>query len=395
MQSPDRFGALLALGLVAWVAAETLINVGAVVGVLPGHRDPAAVHLLRRLVARDHDGGGRHPDQRRPAGRGRRTALARGHRGQRVDAGSRPPRDRRPAAGAPRSVSARRGTVIAGGGTGGHIVPSLQIARALVDRGHAADTIELYGSRRGQEATTWPTLGVPLHAPSRPRAPAQPAARRLVGQRGRGRRARPGPAPRALGSFLARRPRVVVVVGGYASFPAGLAAVADQGAARLGDHRRRARARSTACSGRFAAANAVAFAGTDLPRAARHRHAGPARAAPRWTGRPRAGAPAGRRSACRPTARPSPRVGGSLGAAARQPAPWPSWPGPWADCGGPHRSTTSPVGVTTRRSRRIRVAPVGAAAGEAGGGSGRRAALPRRALRGPHARPLRRRPTCA
>ena len=34
-QSPDRFGALLALGLVAWVGAETLINVGAVVGVLP------------------------------------------------------------------------------------------------------------------------------------------------------------------------------------------------------------------------------------------------------------------------------------------------------------------------------------------------------------------------
>ncbi len=34
-QAPDRFGALLALGLVAWVGAETLINVGAVVGVLP------------------------------------------------------------------------------------------------------------------------------------------------------------------------------------------------------------------------------------------------------------------------------------------------------------------------------------------------------------------------
>jgi cell division protein FtsW len=34
-QSPDRFGGLLSLGLVAWVAAETLINVGAVVGVLP------------------------------------------------------------------------------------------------------------------------------------------------------------------------------------------------------------------------------------------------------------------------------------------------------------------------------------------------------------------------
>ncbi len=35
MRSPDRFGALLGLGLVAWVGAETLINVGAVVGVLP------------------------------------------------------------------------------------------------------------------------------------------------------------------------------------------------------------------------------------------------------------------------------------------------------------------------------------------------------------------------
>ncbi len=33
--SVDRYGALLALGLVAWVAAETLINIGAVVGVLP------------------------------------------------------------------------------------------------------------------------------------------------------------------------------------------------------------------------------------------------------------------------------------------------------------------------------------------------------------------------
>ncbi len=35
IQAPDRFGSLLALGLSAWVAAETLINVGAVVGVLP------------------------------------------------------------------------------------------------------------------------------------------------------------------------------------------------------------------------------------------------------------------------------------------------------------------------------------------------------------------------
>jgi cell division protein FtsW len=34
-RSSDRFGGLLAVGLVAWVASETLINIGAVIGVLP------------------------------------------------------------------------------------------------------------------------------------------------------------------------------------------------------------------------------------------------------------------------------------------------------------------------------------------------------------------------
>jgi cell division protein FtsW len=35
VRSPQRFGGLLAVGLVAWLASETLINIGAVVGVLP------------------------------------------------------------------------------------------------------------------------------------------------------------------------------------------------------------------------------------------------------------------------------------------------------------------------------------------------------------------------
>ena len=40
-----------------------------------GDRDPAALHLLRRFVARDHDGGGRRPRQRGPTGRGPRGTL--------------------------------------------------------------------------------------------------------------------------------------------------------------------------------------------------------------------------------------------------------------------------------------------------------------------------------
>jgi cell division protein FtsW len=35
LRAPDRFGGLLAVGLVAWIGAETIINVGAVIGILP------------------------------------------------------------------------------------------------------------------------------------------------------------------------------------------------------------------------------------------------------------------------------------------------------------------------------------------------------------------------
>ena len=86
VQSTDRFGALLSLGLVAWVGAETLINVGAVVGVLPVTGIPlpfisfggsslvitmAAAGILIN-VARQ----GEAPAALRVAGSGRRTAGA-------------------------------------------------------------------------------------------------------------------------------------------------------------------------------------------------------------------------------------------------------------------------------------------------------------------------------
>jgi UDP-N-acetylglucosamine:LPS N-acetylglucosamine transferase len=154
--------------------------------------------------------------------------------------------------------------VIAGGGTGGHIVPSLQIARALVARGHPATSIELYGSRRGQEAALWPTLEFP-HT--------------LLPGRGLRRSMRPSAwwanagavlglgwaCVRAVASFLARRPRVVVIVGGYASFAAGLAALLTR-VPLVSMTTDSVPGAVNRLLGRFAAANAVAFAGTDLPR---------------------------------------------------------------------------------------------------------------------------------
>ena len=158
-----------------------------------------------------------------------------------------------------------RGTVIAGGGTGGHVVPSLQIARALVARGHPARSIELFGSRRGQEAAIWPGLEFPFT---------------LLPGRGIRRSVRPGAlwanaravvglawaCVLSLGSFLMRRPRAVVVVGGYASFPAGLAAVVTRVPMILVNTDAVPGA-VNALFGRFAKVNAVAFPGTNLPRA--------------------------------------------------------------------------------------------------------------------------------
>jgi UDP-N-acetylglucosamine--N-acetylmuramyl-(pentapeptide) pyrophosphoryl-undecaprenol N-acetylglucosamine transferase len=155
--------------------------------------------------------------------------------------------------------------VIAGGGTGGHVVPSLQVARALVDRGHPAASVELFGSRRGQEATVWPALEFPFTLlPGRGiRRSMSPHAMwvnagAVVGLA--------WATVSSLASFAVRRPRVVVVVGGYASFPAGLAALVLRVPTVLVNTDAVPGA-VNALLGRFAAVNAVAFPGTDLPRA--------------------------------------------------------------------------------------------------------------------------------
>ena len=208
-------------------------------------------------------------------------------------------------------MSARRGTVIAGGGTGGHIVPSLQIARALVERGHAADTIELYGSRRGQEATTWPSLEFPYTL-----LPGRGVRRSMrLGALWANAGAVVGLAwacVRALGSFVARRPRVVVIVGGYASWPAGLAAVLTR-SPLVSVNTDAVPGAVNGLLGRFAVANAVAFEGTDLPRA--HVTGTPVRPELASLQRTPAGQTEGRVALGLPTDRQTVgAVGGSLGA---------------------------------------------------------------------------------
>ena len=154
--------------------------------------------------------------------------------------------------------------MIAGGGTGGHVVPSLEIARALVRRGHEAQSIELYGSRRGHEATTWPTLEFPFTLLPGRGIRRSLAPRAILANIG----ALAGllwACLRALASFALRRPRVVVIVGGYASFPAGLAALLTR-VPLVSMTTDAVPGAVNGLLGRFAVANAVAFPGTALPR---------------------------------------------------------------------------------------------------------------------------------
>jgi UDP-N-acetylglucosamine:LPS N-acetylglucosamine transferase len=116
----------------------------------------------------------------------------------------------------------------------------------------------------------------------------------------------------SVASFVLRRPRVVVVVGGYASLPAGLAAVLTRAPVVLMNTDAVPGA-VNAMLGRFAAASAVAFPGTDLPRA--HLTGTPVRPELGSLDRTREGRQAARRRLGLPLDRQTLTVfGGSLGA---------------------------------------------------------------------------------
>lgn len=152
--------------------------------------------------------------------------------------------------------------LIAGGGTGGHVYPGLTIADALVQHGRQRSSIHWLGSRIGVETDLVPAAGYSLTT--------------LPGRGLNGRRIDLANLKAAFGLIRAavagaaevrrRRPAVVLSLGGYAAF-GGIAGavlwriplvVAEQNAVASLTNR---------LAGRFARACAVAFGGTDLPRA--------------------------------------------------------------------------------------------------------------------------------
>ena len=108
--------------------------------------------------------------------------------------------------------------LIAGGGTGGHVIPALAIARELRDAHHAE--VRFVGTARGLETRLVPEAGFPLeliHVGQLKNVSLLPRARTLTDL--------PRGILRCTALLSAYRPHVVVGVGGYASGPAMLAAV--------------------------------------------------------------------------------------------------------------------------------------------------------------------------
>ncbi|MBK9181221.1 MAG: undecaprenyldiphospho-muramoylpentapeptide beta-N-acetylglucosaminyltransferase [Acidimicrobiales bacterium] len=153
----------------------------------------------------------------------------------------------------------RAWAVLAGGGTAGHVLPGLAIARALSARGRGP--LHLVGSRRGVEVGLVPEAGYALTV-----LPGRGIQRRLTVANASAVAGLLAAAVQALVLIRRLRPAVVVSLGGYASVPCALAAVfwrvpivvAEQNAVPGAANRLVAR---------FARVSAVSFPGTALPRA--------------------------------------------------------------------------------------------------------------------------------
>jgi UDP-N-acetylglucosamine--N-acetylmuramyl-(pentapeptide) pyrophosphoryl-undecaprenol N-acetylglucosamine transferase len=150
---------------------------------------------------------------------------------------------------------------MAGGGTGGHTLPGLAIAEALVETGHDRSSIHFVGGTVGPERALVPEAGFGLTMlPGRgiPRRVSLASLRAALG------------VVRGVwtGIWLMRRmrPRVVVVLGGYASVPCTVGAILWRVPMVVTEQNARASA-ANRLAGRFAKACAVPFEGTDLPRA--------------------------------------------------------------------------------------------------------------------------------
>lgn len=152
--------------------------------------------------------------------------------------------------------------VIAGGGTAGHLLPGLAVADELVRRGHDPGTIHLVVSERPIDRRLAEPSGFSFTA-----LPGRGIQRRLTLENLTAAWGLLRALAQAVALLRRARPAVVLAVGGYASVACAVAAVLTRVPLVVAEQNARA-GWANRVAGRLARACAVAFEGTDLPRAA-------------------------------------------------------------------------------------------------------------------------------
>ena len=150
--------------------------------------------------------------------------------------------------------------LVAGGGTAGHVLPGLAVARALVARGHDPSTIHFVGGARGLESTLVPAAGFGLTT-----LPGRGIQRRLTMENVAAVWGLLEAVVKGVALVRRHRPAVVLVLGGYASVGCTLGAVLWRVPIVVAEQNARAGA-ANRLTGAFARAAAVPFPETDLPR---------------------------------------------------------------------------------------------------------------------------------
>ncbi|MDG2112939.1 MAG: glycosyltransferase, partial [Actinomycetota bacterium] len=153
----------------------------------------------------------------------------------------------------------RGSALIAGGGTAGHLVPGLAIARSLVDQGWPAELIHFVGSTRGVETEMVPAAGFGLTT-----LPGRGLNERkisLANVRNLFDIVRGVVAGVVL--VLRSSPAVVVSLGGYAALPASIGAIVRRVPLVISEQNAVASSTNRLLS-RFAKVAAVPFAGVGL-----------------------------------------------------------------------------------------------------------------------------------
>jgi len=159
-------------------------------------------------------------------------------------------------------MGGRPAFVIAGGGTAGHTVPAIAIARALVTSGVAPTSIRFVGGQRGSEGRLVPEAGFGITL-----LPGRGIERRLSAANFGAAAGLVMALARALILMGRWRPRAVISVGGYAGFAAAVAAVVWRRPLVLAEQNAVPGA-SNKVVARWAKACATSFSSTPLPRAA-------------------------------------------------------------------------------------------------------------------------------